>query len=239
MVEEGSVLQAPLGWARIAYNLGFYGIDETDLRIDPVAANGILPDASTWALDLRCPNLRSLTAIGAAGDAAQAAYLDPKGQFGAGPAALVTRWDETLDNRYATLPLDLAPVTSDRDNPPAGDPNFSARTMLLKHLLDWFGETGSGDYTPVPEARQLGFRAAPNPFNPRTTIEFELPAAAEVALDIYRRAGAARAHAGRRDAGGRTARPGVERGAMTAGGRCRRACTSTASGPATSGGSGS
>jgi len=43
--------------------------------------------------------------------------------------------------------------------------------------------TGVGDDTPA--APGLGLRAAPNPFNPATTIAFALPSAGQIAVEVY------------------------------------------------------
>ena len=126
-----------------------------------------------------------MTTVSAGVTNASLATLDPAGQTGGGYSAALTQVDSLLNNKIGMLPFSLRAVTTDPDQPVIGDPNFSARTLLLKHFLDWFGDVGSGLYSAVPEAKAITLRVAPNPFNPRTTIEFDLPRAAAVTLDIY------------------------------------------------------
>jgi hypothetical protein len=57
------------------------------------------------------------------------------------------------------------------------------RALVMKRIVDWMLPyvSGVGDVTAAPDA--LG--VAPNPFNPRTEIEFSLPAAGQARLEVY------------------------------------------------------
>jgi subtilisin family serine protease len=67
---------------------------------------------------------------------------------------------------------------------------YTPRWQSLQRLLDWFGITGvapSGNSTQVSNFR-LG-NNYPNPFNPITNIDFDIPRTAEGTLKVYNTAG--------------------------------------------------
>jgi len=66
-----------------------------------------------------------------------------------------------------------------QDNISRALPGSSARTLLLEEILAYFNTTAPnlGDATAAPDRRPASFSLYPNPFNPKTAINFALPAA--------------------------------------------------------------
>ena len=62
---------------------------------------------------------------------------------------------------------------------------FSAQAHLVNFLLFWLGADGATSVDDIPGIGQVTVAAHPNPFNPQTTIAFDLPRALEVSLEIY------------------------------------------------------
>ena len=185
MYSNATGLASRLGFGLNSRDISTLNGDSRDLRINPLTGNGVLPEDATWMVNALCPTGRSLDAIYPGAASVALASLDPAGQTGGTYSAAIAQTDSVLGNRIGMLPFSFRAVTTDPDNPVLGSPNFSARTLLLKHFLDWFGDSGSGLYSAVPEAKALALRVSPNPFNPRTTIQFDLPRAVAVTLDIY------------------------------------------------------
>ncbi len=156
-----------------------------DLQINPLIENGVLLEEATWRVNGRCPLQRRVDALNAGNLSTNLATLDPAGQSGGPYSAAIVQTDPVLGNKLAILPFSLRSVVSDPDNPPSGNPLFSARTRFLKSFLDWFDEMGSGQYSAVPDAKAMALTASPNPFNPRTTIKFNLSGKAAITLDIF------------------------------------------------------
>ena len=109
-------------------------------------------------------------------------FTDPNGTAGVySVAAGVYNVHAATGTRAITLP-----IAYDNLNTPADHPGgLSARTTFLAEVLDHFGHAGtsapSGTTTPV----MFRTRAYPNPFNPRTRIDYAMPQAGHLAITIY------------------------------------------------------
>jgi len=156
-----------------------------DLQVSPAPGNGVLPDDVQWFVDAGCPNVRMFDAIGATGNAQNSATLDSRGTTGGSYAALVTVDDQVLGNRTIVMPFDLEQVSGMAVGSGKSGSGVSTQAIYLNFLLAWLGSewvSGVGD---LPGVAQVSVSAHPNPFNPSTTIAFDLPRAMEVSLDIY------------------------------------------------------
>ncbi len=154
-----------------------------DLQISPLYGNGILPNVALWKVNGGCPGQPSLDAISPNGGALAAASLDPSGTTGGPYAAVVAREDLGLSNRLLTVPFDLERVLSPAEGYTDGVA-MSGRARLLGELLGWLGSSGTG-VSPVPGVGLFAVEAAPNPFNPVTTLSYNLPQAGHLSLQVF------------------------------------------------------
>ncbi len=110
-------------------------------------------------------------------------WAGPDGSPGGyAPVAGVHNLRADWDSRIVTLPFDLAFAATPLDQ--AGGPT-AARTRILGEILASFGGAPGGSPTGVPEAGSLSLRTYPSPFNPRLTVEYDLPRAGRVTLRAY------------------------------------------------------
>jgi len=113
-------------------------------------------------------------------------FTAPGGTPGGYPyPAAIYNYIPSDDARVITVPIAFSRLVS----PDHFGGGLPARTVFLDQVLTFFGHTGTNAPSPVPELQEFSVRAYPNPFNPRTTIAFNLPQKSAVNLHIYDLAG--------------------------------------------------
>ncbi len=114
-----------------------------------------------------------------------AEFTDPAGAPGAyayNAATLNLRPD--FNARVISLPYDFEGVWTVADG--ANAPSvLASRTLMLGEILDYFGAPTGFDPTPVPEASVFAADLYPNPFNPVTNIQWNLPRAGHLSVQVY------------------------------------------------------
>ena len=156
-----------------------------ELQVSPVPENGLLPDDMIWQVGSGCPEIRKFDAITAMGNGQIFASLDPEGTPDGTYASVLAVDDLVLGNRTAVVPFDLERVSGMTLGSAKTGSLYSAQAYLLSYLLAWFDSEYVSSVTRLPGLGQATVTAHPNPFNPSTTIAFDLPRAMEVSLDIY------------------------------------------------------
>jgi hypothetical protein len=152
-------------------------------RAAVLPGGGVFQSLQGWQVEGGCPEPRRLDVVIASTQAQPLAHYLAPGGGGAYPYAAATRRLATFPERdVISLPVSFAAIVT--DGGVALDQSLSARTMLLADVLLAFGQplapTSAG-----PAAGRLLARGHPNPFNPRTTISYEIPAAGHVRLEIH------------------------------------------------------
>jgi hypothetical protein len=109
-------------------------------------------------------------------------FTDPSGAPAYDYAAMTYNNVTDYAARVIYMPYDLLYVYTP-DNQSAATP---ARSRLMNQILLFFGHTGTSPQVGVPEAPgALAVSCHPNPFNPKTKIEYAMPRDGHLAIKVY------------------------------------------------------
>ncbi|MDX2472871.1 MAG: FlgD immunoglobulin-like domain containing protein [Candidatus Krumholzibacteria bacterium] len=150
--------------------------------------NSVVPDAAHWLAFGSCDYLNNFDAVMPVGAALPLAeFTNFTGQTGSYAwSAATLNLLPANSGRVVSLPYDLQFVVSAPESGKASAP-LTARARLLGDVLTFLGYdlgAGSGP-TDVPLTRQFSVSNYPNPFNPRTTINYHLPRSGHLTLKIF------------------------------------------------------
>jgi hypothetical protein len=180
-------IQAELLYYNNAYVFGRYNLTA---QAFPVTGNPVFTNATRWGTDLFCnPVVRSMDVVNALGTPGRIAeFLSTDCEPGAYPhAAAIQTVNATYEANVIYLPYDLGFVVDDQAcGGPALPGLYSTRALILRDVLEAFGQATSPPVVAVPAAGSFVVRGGiPNPFNPRTQIDYEMPRAGRLSLVIY------------------------------------------------------
>ena len=149
----------------------------------PEPGNSVFFTSPGWVAYGGCMSINTFDAVEAGPGAERlAGFTNPSGMpdFSFSAATL----NMPGDDRIITMPYDFMYVFSD-PNHPVGN-GLSARDNLMREVLDFFQIPNSGGIEDVlPGAEKFSATNHPNPFNPSTRIEFNMPQAGHLKLKIY------------------------------------------------------
>ena len=157
-------------------------------RVLPMSGNPVFNTVNSWIAYGGCNGINTFDAVEPLPGATRIAeFANKAGNGGAYPYSAATLNAPAWGARVITLPYDLMFVYTDPNEPTAkAEAALSARVRLLEDVLLYFGQTRNpGDQSDVVPTRPLAQSAAPNPFNPTTTIKFYAPKAGHMTMKIF------------------------------------------------------
>lgn len=176
----------------------FLGITLTDEDIIPLISNTTVPRVLSvestlfensgideWLVTGYCPESRGMNAVETAEGAVRLAeFAAPSGQGGYYPYAAAAYFQGPNLARCFSMPYDFRRI---QQLPGWEFYGLSMRSHILRILASGFSGMGFPvvDMTPAPDRLVLAASAYPNPFNPATTISFNLPGEGRLSLKVY------------------------------------------------------
>ncbi|MEZ4387649.1 MAG: FlgD immunoglobulin-like domain containing protein [Candidatus Krumholzibacteriia bacterium] len=170
-------------------NVGPLIANQTAPTVKASPGNGVIVNVDEWIAYGGCLGINTFDAVETVGSSVRIAeFADPNGNVGAySYAAAISNYNTVQDATVVYLPYDFMFIYNAPSwTPPTGFEGYSARALILKDILDGFGESGtSGNVGSDLPANVLSVSNFPNPFNPSTTIKLNLPKADMVSLKVF------------------------------------------------------
>jgi hypothetical protein len=157
--------------------------------VRPLADNPVFIESGDWLADGACPILNYFDAVIPTGNAvALAEFLDLQGDPSQYPyAAAVLHVEPNHNNTVIYLPYDFMYIS----DPASGTqlkapPGTSPRTLVMEEVLRTFGYLPGSPIIGVPDYGDFAIHENyPNPFNPTTSIAYNMPRSANLSIKIY------------------------------------------------------
>jgi len=178
-----------LGVLHLDRSVGEFIDNQTAPTVRAASGNGIFATCDRWVAYGGCLGINTFDALQTVGSAVRLAeFTDRAGNPGVYPYSAGSYYHNTLSNaEVILLPYDLMFVYNSPDyDPPVGMEGVSARALMLRDVLNYFGhQLGSPLGVDTPAPRPLEVAVFPNPFNPQTTLSLSLPRAGQVTVKIF------------------------------------------------------
>ncbi len=186
------------GTNTLAFVSNWMGVNYIDQDVRPLIGNQATPTVSAlagnpvflavdeWVAYGGCLGFNTFDALEVQAGATQLAeFLDPNGASGQYTYTAATlKSNATYNAKVISMPYDFMFIYSNENT--GGDGQvLSARARVLKEVLTAFGKVGTSPTVPVPDAGVFTVKNYPNPFNPSTKIEFNMPKRGELSIKIY------------------------------------------------------
>jgi len=176
-----------LGVDYIGNDLGSL-IGHSSPKVLALSGSGVfnLADNTAWMAFRGCVGQANFDAVEAGAGVRLAEFATSAGAGGAYSYSAATLYFEPVNSATAiTLPYDFMYIYDDFDGAKA-PADLSARSKVLRDVLAYFNLQGTpGDVTGLPDPGAFTARAYPNPFNPATRIEYNLPQATHLSVKIF------------------------------------------------------
>ncbi len=152
--------------------------------VRPLDGNSVFPTGE-WRVYGGCPIVNTFAALEPQGVAEPLAEFLPEGGGPAYPyAAGVRIYNGDYDADVILLPYDLGLVmTPNGGLDPVPDP--VGQTDVMRSILLSLGHLPGSQIVAAPSPAPLAVRVVPNPFNPTTSIEYLMPRAGRLRMDVY------------------------------------------------------
>ncbi len=150
------------------------------------ASNSVFTNTTSWIAYGGCNSINTFDAVEPlAGAERLARFTDPNGA----PAYAFSAATKFVDGNDVTIsmPYDFMDVRSNPNDPLTLDGSpVASRVVMLEEILSNFGHSSTGRVpSDTPDAGKFFAKNYPNPFNPTTKIEFNMPKAGHLSLKVY------------------------------------------------------